>query len=203
MAQDLTGIGVGAGLGGLAGLHIGSEILGKQLKPHAEFINAVVKAEREATDKFMRMSRPANAGLLVDYINRFDKDLYNATMDLADYDVPPRKFLENVRLLQKYPNLNAEAKEDAERRISNWLASWRLNKNSQLGVVASKLNVPKEYLNALLDFRKSDKNLERVKRILDKARGRVGRIGMLAGLIGGGAGYGASKLVDWIAGKIS
>lgn len=202
LAQDLAGVGAGASLGGLTGLLVGSKILSEQLKPHTDFINSVAKADREASDKFMRMNRPANADLLADYINRFDKDLFNATMDLADYNVPNGKFLENVRLLQKYPNLNAEAKEDAEHIISNYLDTWRKNKYSQIGVVASKLNVPKEYLNALLAFRKSNKNLERVTRILSKARGRVGRIGMLAGLLGGGAGYGASKLVDWISDKL-
>ena len=202
LTQDLAGVGAGASLGGLTGLLVGSKILNEQLKPHTEFINTVAKADREASDKFMRMSQPANAGLLVDYINRFDKDLYNATMDLADYNVPNGKFLENVRLLQKYPNLNAEAKEDAEHIISNHLATWRKNKDSQLRLVASKLKVPQEYLDALLAVRKSDKNLTRVKRILSKAYNRVGRIGMLAGLLGGGAGYGASKLVDWISDKL-
>lgn len=203
MSQDLTGIGVGASLGGLTGLRVGSEILNKQLKPHADFINAVAKADREASDKFNRMSHPANADLLVDYINRFDNDLYNATMDLADYNVPDGKFLENVRLLQKYPNLNAEAKEDAEHLIRHYLRVCRANKYWTIVGAGNKLGVPKEYVDDLLDFRKADKNLERVKRILDKARGRVGRIGMLAGLLGGGAGYGASKLVDWISDKMS
>ena len=202
LAQDLTGIGVGASLGGLAGLRVGHNILNNQLEPHADFINTVVKADREASDKFNRMSHPANADLLVDYINRFDKDLFNATMDLADYNVPDRKFLEYVRLLQKYPNLNAEAKEHAEHMIRHSLASWRANKHATIVVTGDKLGVPKEYLSALLDARKSSKNLDRVTRILSKARGRVGRIGMLAGLLGGGAGYGASKLVDWISDKM-
>lgn len=203
LTQDLIGIGAGASLGGLTGLIAGSDVLGKRLKPHADFIDTVVKAEREATDKFMRMDRPANAGLLVDYINRFDKDLYNATMDLADYNVPPRKFLENVRLLQKHSNLLPEAKELAEHMIRHSLLNWRANKYWTIVVTGDKLGVPKKYVDALLDSRKANKNLNRVKRILDKARGRVGRMGMLAGLLGGGAGYGASKLVDWISDKMS
>lgn len=202
LAQDLTGIGVGTSLGGLTGLLVGSKILNEQLKPHTEFINTVAKADREASDKFMRMSHPANADLLVDYINRFDKDLYNATMDLADYNVPDRKFLEDVRLLQKYPNLNAEAKEHAEHMIRHSLLNWRANKYWTIVVTGNKLGVPKEYVDTLLDVRKSSKNLDRVKRILSKAYNRVGRIGMLAGLLGGGAGYGASKLADWISDKL-
>ena len=202
LSQDLTGIGVGASLGGLTGLRVGHNILNRQLKPHADFINAVAKADREASDKYMKMNQPANADLLADYIKRFDKDLYNATMDLEKYNVPTGSFLENVRLLQKYPNLNAEAKEDAERMISLRLATWRANKDDRLREVAKALKVPEEYLNSLLARRKSSKNFKRVNQILSKAYKRIGRIGMLAGLLGGGAGYGVSKLVDWISDKM-